>query len=427
MQTKVSIVIPCYNKVDYIDEMLQSVYDQDYDNIEVIMVNDGSTDGTKEKISLWESKFVSRGFEVVTVNQKNLGLGMAVHNGCLRVTAEYVCMPDADDLLANNYVSRMTEILDSDESIDWVICNVKDNSTAMRVPNADFLALYLTHRVSWGVYYRMIRSGYLKRTVLENYIDNRITQEHQINIPLIMGGSKPYMLAEQLYFYRDINDSIMGNNRKSREKITNHWYMVAKVIETVLERRGITGGIYQVLSEINIEFLLFGETDDIRFIEKMIALIVERKILDKEKTQRLKFIYRHYPIGFSYHYFMYCYFEIQTCVPDEFTECIVTGSGGRLICCAALGRTIRDRFGMINPAGIPFDKYWDNIAGDGVTVGNIRVEKPQYETLTKKDTVIIFSAKEAVIESISKLCGNAKIYTYSDVVEYIIHREENLL
>ena len=61
-QGKVSMVMPCYNKVDYIAEMFDSIISQEWDNIELILVNDGSTDGTREVIAEYEQRFSARGF-----------------------------------------------------------------------------------------------------------------------------------------------------------------------------------------------------------------------------------------------------------------------------------------------------------------------------------------------------------------------------
>ena len=67
------MVVPCYNKVEYIGEMLDSVIAQKWDNIEVILVNDGSTDGTREAIAEYEPKLKTRGYETVIIDQENAG------------------------------------------------------------------------------------------------------------------------------------------------------------------------------------------------------------------------------------------------------------------------------------------------------------------------------------------------------------------
>ena len=107
MQSKVSMVMPCYNKVDYIGEMFQSIVDQVWNNIELILVNDGSTDGTREVIAKWEPKFKERGYEVVIVDQENAGVCAAPKAGLERISGGYVSVVDADDMLAREYVSVM--------------------------------------------------------------------------------------------------------------------------------------------------------------------------------------------------------------------------------------------------------------------------------------------------------------------------------
>lgn len=80
----VSMVVPCYNKVNYIGEFFQSVYDQVWDNIELILVNDGSTDGTREIIRQWEPRFVRRGYSVQIIDQENRGVFGAIKAGLER-------------------------------------------------------------------------------------------------------------------------------------------------------------------------------------------------------------------------------------------------------------------------------------------------------------------------------------------------------
>ena len=97
MQSKVSIVVPVYNKIEYIDMMLKSVYDQLWDNIELILVNDGATDGTRERLTEWEPKFRDRGYEVVITDQENQGISVAVRNGMLCMSGVFFCSVDCDD------------------------------------------------------------------------------------------------------------------------------------------------------------------------------------------------------------------------------------------------------------------------------------------------------------------------------------------
>lgn len=71
-EIKASIIIPAYNTEDYIDEMLNSVVNQTYKNIEIIIINDGSKDSTLNKIKKWES----RDSRIICIDIKNGGYRM---------------------------------------------------------------------------------------------------------------------------------------------------------------------------------------------------------------------------------------------------------------------------------------------------------------------------------------------------------------
>lgn len=93
MTPRVSVILPCFNAGAYIRETIQSVSNQTYPNIEVIAVNDGSTDSTGD---ILESL---RPNGLIVVNQANLGQTAALNAGLARAGGDFVQYLDADDLL----------------------------------------------------------------------------------------------------------------------------------------------------------------------------------------------------------------------------------------------------------------------------------------------------------------------------------------
>lgn len=88
---KVSIIVPAYNAGSFIAEALESVFSQTYKNVEIIVVNDGSTDNTEDILRPW--------FDRITyVAQKNKGLPSALNSGLKHVHGDYVAILDADDI-----------------------------------------------------------------------------------------------------------------------------------------------------------------------------------------------------------------------------------------------------------------------------------------------------------------------------------------
>lgn len=113
----VSIIIPVYNSSKTIESTLQSVFFQDYKNVEIIIINDGSTDNTEEILKKYENK-------IKYFYQKNSGVSFARNLGFIKSTGKYIQYLDSDDLLANGKLSIQVNALESNNADvaygDWV-------------------------------------------------------------------------------------------------------------------------------------------------------------------------------------------------------------------------------------------------------------------------------------------------------------------
>lgn len=113
----VSIIIPCYNGEKTIDRCLDSILAQDYSAIEVIVVNDGSTDNSAEKIINYENKFKDAGMKLLLLNQENKGLAGAINTGLSVFSGEFLCWIDCDDYLLNTSIRKRVEFLTKNPEI----------------------------------------------------------------------------------------------------------------------------------------------------------------------------------------------------------------------------------------------------------------------------------------------------------------------
>ena len=99
---KVSVIIPVYNAEKYLRQCLDSVVNQTYKNLEIICVNDGSTDNSSEILK----EYASKDDRIILINQNNQGNGCARNVGLSRVSGEYISFIDSDDfILQNTYAS----------------------------------------------------------------------------------------------------------------------------------------------------------------------------------------------------------------------------------------------------------------------------------------------------------------------------------
>jgi len=104
---KISIVIPCYNQAEYLADAIDSALAQTWDNIEVVVVDDGSTDEIKEVLSQYADEKV-----VKVVRQEHKGLAAARNAGIAAASGEYILPLDADDVLHPEAVERLFRALE---------------------------------------------------------------------------------------------------------------------------------------------------------------------------------------------------------------------------------------------------------------------------------------------------------------------------
>ncbi|MGA7277376.1 MAG: glycosyltransferase family A protein, partial [Desulfocapsaceae bacterium] len=117
---KVSVVIPCFNQGAYLDEAVQSVLQQSYADLEIIIVNDGSTDAlTIEQCNSYQES------RIHTLNTDNQGLAAARNKGIAAAEGTYILPLDADDRIAAKYLEEAVAVLDSDPDIGIVYCKAR--------------------------------------------------------------------------------------------------------------------------------------------------------------------------------------------------------------------------------------------------------------------------------------------------------------
>lgn len=115
----VSIIVPCYNQAQYLDEALQSVFQQTYMNWECIIVNDGSPDNTELVAKEW----VEKDNRFVYLFQENMGICSARNLGITYAKGKFILPLDGDDKIANEYLRLGINEFNADESLALVYAN----------------------------------------------------------------------------------------------------------------------------------------------------------------------------------------------------------------------------------------------------------------------------------------------------------------
>lgn len=107
-QPLISVIVPVYNVEKYLNRCLQSIYDQTYQNIEVILVDDGSTDSSLRLLE----KYVKDDPRAKIIRQSNKGLSAARNTGIQHAKGEYLTFIDSDDYVMDDYIEYMYRLLE---------------------------------------------------------------------------------------------------------------------------------------------------------------------------------------------------------------------------------------------------------------------------------------------------------------------------
>lgn len=116
----ISVIVPVYNVEKYIDKCIKSIISQDYTNLEIWLVDDGSTDSSGEVCD----KYAESDQRIIVIHKDNGGLSDARNVALDRMQGKYVLFIDSDDYIEKNYISYLYMLL-KDYQSDISICNFK--------------------------------------------------------------------------------------------------------------------------------------------------------------------------------------------------------------------------------------------------------------------------------------------------------------
>lgn len=119
--TNITVIVPVHNGEKYIERCIESILNQSYKNIELLIINDNSTDATNEIVA----KYLKLPNIIYIVNDKTLGPARTRNLGLSKATSPYIYFLDSDDWIDLNCIEKAINILDNDSTIDIAIWEVK--------------------------------------------------------------------------------------------------------------------------------------------------------------------------------------------------------------------------------------------------------------------------------------------------------------
>jgi len=153
----VSVVVPSYNRATLIVDALDSVYAQSYRPLELVVVDDGSSDNTERVVAEWIGAHSGNGFDARYVCQKNMGGNVARNRGIRETAGEYVAFLDSDDLWSEDKLQLQMRVFDSCSCVGGVYCGLRhvliESGEVLPVvkrsyPSGQLLSAMLVHDVT---------------------------------------------------------------------------------------------------------------------------------------------------------------------------------------------------------------------------------------------------------------------------------------
>jgi len=226
MQNLVSVIIPCCNDGIYLEEAIHSVDAQDYDSIETIVVNDGSTDPATLKIL---DELGTKRSDLNILHMENRGPSAARNAGIAAAGGVYILPLDADDRIDATYIRKAVEILDHSSEIGICYCRAKYfgiRRGEWKLPEYDERLFSVENMIFVSSLFR--RSDW---EVVGGFSENMSAgnEDYDFWIKLIERGRKVRRIDEFLFFYRIKGDSRTARlrtgeslNRARRQLLENH-------------------------------------------------------------------------------------------------------------------------------------------------------------------------------------------------------------
>lgn len=237
MEPLISVIIPVYNMERYLSRAVDSVISQSYKNLEIILVDDGSTDRSPEICDMY-GKTDSR---VKVIHKENGGLSSARNAGIDASSGEYISFVDSDDFVNINFISMLFNSCIK-EGTDIAICNYKkvffrgrdkacEKKSPTEIISGEEAALEIvdldagTYIPAWNKLYKREVFGDIR------YPDGKYSEDFYISYKLLSNADKVSIIDEKLYGYVQRKESIIH----SRDDISQYNFEALEEFDNYLK------------------------------------------------------------------------------------------------------------------------------------------------------------------------------------------------
>ena len=291
MFEKVSVIVPVYNAEKYLNRCVDSIISQSYNNLEIILVNDGSTDNSL----LVCEEYLKKDDRIKLITQENRGAGLARNTGLLNAKGEFVIFVDSDDYLHNTAIEKCVNAQNKTNA-DLVMFgrfnqNEMGEITPKPMPNdklffkgeeiTDLLAGLFTYKRGVGIscWGKMYCLDILKSNNIDFYSERQLLSEDAFfMLQLFAHLGSVAIIPESLYYYCQNENSLSHKYKKGRLLLCNAF------LEKSIELCEISGYTKSVINNVKARYLMY--------VISGLKRLKTSRMTKQEKSQELKMAFK---------------------------------------------------------------------------------------------------------------------------------------
>lgn len=252
---KISLIMPVYNAVNYMDKPIKSILNQTLQDIELICVNDVSTDDSLKRLKEYQNE--DKRIKIIN-NQKNVGPGISRNNGIKRAKGEYICFVDSDDWLESDALELLYK-KSKEENSDLVFIKPKfvftnkvilDKRLLKKEEYKDknkVLKATMERKIAWAPWSKMVRRNLLIKNNIF-FPDIYVAEDMDFSCKTIHFSKKISIEEKYLYNYY-LHEGSLTSYKNAERRVKNYFESIGLLRNFLKEKK--------ILNKLEKEFLYF--------------------------------------------------------------------------------------------------------------------------------------------------------------------------
>ncbi|MCR4702121.1 MAG: glycosyltransferase [Saccharofermentans sp.] len=241
---KVSLIIPVYNGEKFLARCLDSIVSQTYANIEIIIINDGSTDGSSVICKDYSDKYEN----IMLIEKENSGVSDTRNIGLNKASGEFIVLADCDDYAEKEYVEHLVSIMDPD--IDMGICGwAKERESGELVQRCEIINgtfdkdkalsyLVSLNYVQGYPFGKIFRTDIIRKNGIKNDKDIALFEDLLFSCEYVNHCGKVRIDTNYCDYHYVLHDNSTRNSSILSDKFNPKWISEITVLEKILAVTG---------------------------------------------------------------------------------------------------------------------------------------------------------------------------------------------